>query len=235
VLIHGILTGGDSMLLIEEEIMRVSFKYNTDDLIFFYFKNSFIKHHRGTKVYNIHRFAGWSSLENAWYQVTEMGKDLMEICDKHPEGIHLIGYSQGGLIGRTILQAFPNHNVKNFISLSSPQAGQYGSKLNILKPQNLKLTIQLLFSAAFLHLIFPTLVAKTAYELFYSHVGQHTSVGNYWNDPQQQELYEKYSKFLPYVNNELTSENSTQFRNSLLKLNKMVLVGIYSSSIHKNS
>jgi palmitoyl-protein thioesterase len=69
------------------------------------------------------------------------------------------------------------------------------------------------------------LVAKTAYELFYSRVGQHTSVGNYWNDPHEQDLYKKFSIFLPYVNNELPSENSTQFRNSLLKLDKMVLIG----------
>lgn len=79
--------------------------------------------------------------------------------------------------------------------------------------------------AAFLHLIFPTLVASNAYELFYSRIGQHTSVGNYWNDPHQRELYLKYSTFLPYVNNEVLSTNSTQFRNNLLKLEKMILIG----------
>jgi len=59
-----------------------------------------------------------------------------------------------------------------------------------------------LLSASFLHLIFPDLAAKTAFELFYSRVGQHTSVGGYWNDPQRQELYMKYSEFLPLINNE---------------------------------
>jgi hypothetical protein len=39
----------------------------------------------------------------------------------------LSGYSQGGLIGRGILEQFSDHNVDTFISLSSPQAGQYGS------------------------------------------------------------------------------------------------------------
>lgn len=76
-----------------------------------------------------------------------------------------------------------------------------------------------------MHLIFPTLVAKNAYELFYSHVGQKTSVGNYWNDPQQRQLYLKYSMLLPYVNNEVLSTNSSQFRTNILKLDKMVLVG----------
>ncbi|XP_055714016.1 lysosomal thioesterase PPT2 homolog [Phlebotomus papatasi] len=183
-LLHGILTGAESMLIMEEEIKR---------------------HHPGTKVYMTDRFAGWSSLENSWHQVKELGSDIMEICEKHPEGIHLVGYSQGGLLGRAILQTFTNHTVKNFISLSSPQAGQYGT--------------------AFLHLIFPSLTAKAAFELFYSFVGQHTSVGNYWNDPHHQDLFYKYSNFLPYINNAIQSTNSSQFREGLLKLDKMILVG----------
>lgn len=74
-------------------------------------------------------------------------------------------------------------------------------------------------------MIFPNLVDKTAYEVFYSEAGQHTSVGNYWNDPYHQDLYYNYSRFLPYVNNALPSKNSTMFKNNLLKLDKMVLIG----------
>lgn len=106
-----------------------------------------VKAHPGTVVYNTDRFAGWSSLENAWHQVDEMGQDLMRICDQHPDGVNLLGefshkipisnilftsiqsgYSQGALISRAILETFANHSVHNFISLSGPQAGQYGSK-----------------------------------------------------------------------------------------------------------
>ena len=32
----------------------------------------------------------------------------------------------GGLICRGFLEAYPDHNVRTFISLSSPQAGQFG-------------------------------------------------------------------------------------------------------------
>lgn len=79
--------------------------------------------------------------------------------------------------------------------------------------------------AAFLHLIFPDLAAKTAYNLFYSYVGQHTSVGNYWNDPHQQDLYYNFSSFLPYINNEIKSYNSSRFRENLLKVDQMILIG----------
>lgn len=52
----------------------------------------------------------------------------MAICAAHPEGVNLVGYSQGGLIARAILESFDNHTVHTFVSLSSPQAGQYGSE-----------------------------------------------------------------------------------------------------------
>ncbi|XP_062711000.1 lysosomal thioesterase PPT2 homolog [Aedes albopictus] len=184
VIVHGILTGADSMLLIVDEIQR---------------------HHPGTVVYNADRFEGWSSLENAWHQVFEFNGDLQKICEKHPDGVILLGYSQGGLLARAVLQTYPDHCVKKFISLSSPQAGQYGTD--------------------FLHLIFPSLVAKTAYQLFYTYVGQHTSVGNYWNDPHHQDLFEQFSIFLPYINNDLPSTNSTLFRDSMLRLEQLILIG----------
>lgn len=68
-------------------------------------------------------------------------------------------------------------------------------------------------------------MCKTAYELFYSSIGQHTSVGNYWNDPHHQSLFFNYSVFLPYVNNELISSHSTDFKYGLTKLKKVVLIG----------
>lgn len=79
--------------------------------------------------------------------------------------------------------------------------------------------------AAFLHIIFPGLALKTAFELFYSKVGQHTSVGNYWNDPYHQPLYFNYSQFLPYVNNAIETNMSPQFKEGITKLKKMVLIG----------
>lgn len=47
--------------------------------------------HPDTVVYNLGQFSGWSSLENAWYQVDQLGNELMSICALHPEGVHLLG------------------------------------------------------------------------------------------------------------------------------------------------
>ncbi|KAG5897237.1 hypothetical protein JTB14_013141 [Gonioctena quinquepunctata] len=167
VLLHGVMTGSESMELIKSRIEEK---------------------HPGTVVYNIERFGGWSSLDNMWYQAMHIGQNLMNISVKYPDGFHFLGYSQGALLARTILQANLNHTVQNFISLSGPQAGQYGTQ--------------------FLHLYFPGLALETAFELFYSRVGQHTSVGNYWNDPYHRQLYYSYSQYLPYVNNEIKSNRS---------------------------
>ncbi|XP_045511483.1 lysosomal thioesterase PPT2 homolog [Colias croceus] len=184
VLIHGIMTGSGSMEIISRRIQEK---------------------HPGTKIYNVNRFESWSSLETMWHQVLEIGKDVANISSQYPEGINLIGYSQGGLVARGIVQTFPNVSVDTFISLSSPQAGQYG--------------------AGFLHVVFPGLVKESAYELFYSRVGQHTSVGNYWRDPYHQPLYEKYSVYLPYINNHIVSEKSNDFKTNLLRLKRLVLIG----------
>ncbi|XP_043467320.1 lysosomal thioesterase PPT2 homolog [Leptopilina heterotoma] len=182
--IHGILTGDDSMEEITNHIQEM---------------------HPGTLINNTGRYSGWSSLDPMWKQVEEVGKDILAFGAQFPDGINLLGYSQGGLLARAILQRFPEHNVKNFISLSSPQAGQYGTR--------------------FLHLIFPDLFCETAYELFYSRLGQHTSVGNYWNDPHHQELYYKYSTFLPLINNEKYFNSTINLKAGITKLDKMVLIG----------
>jgi len=85
--------------------------------------------------------------------------------------------------------------------------------------------VWIFFPASFLHLIFPDLAAKTAFELFYSKAGQYTSIGGYWNDPHRQSLYMKYSEFLPLINNEKISSNSTFFKMGMERLNKLVLIG----------
>lgn len=135
------------------------------------------------------------------------------------------GYSQGALLARVILQTYPEHNVHNFISLSGPQAGQYGSLSKVCFIYIIILINLCLILADFLHVIFPNIALKTAYELFYSRIGQHTSVGNYWNDPHHQMLYYEYSQFLPYVNNYIKTNRSQLFKEGLVKLNKMVLIG----------
>lgn len=50
--------------------------------------------------------------------------------------------------------------------------------------------------------MFPALTARTAYEVFYTRIGQHAlSVANYWYDPRHRDLYLKYSVYLAVIDN----------------------------------
>lgn len=50
--------------------------------------------------------------------------------------------------------------------------------------------------------MFPALTARTAYEIFYTSLGQHTlSVANYWYDPHHRDLYIEYSVYLAVIDN----------------------------------
>lgn len=160
--------------------------------------------HPGTEVHVIDMLHGWKSLAPLWYQVKAFYAKITPIMQKAENGIILIGYSQGGILSRGIIESM-DHNITRFISLSSPQAGQYGDE--------------------FLRLIFPQYIKETAYELFYSKMGQSVSVANYWNDPHHQELYYKYSNYLPYLNNEVDDAYKKDYRTNFLKLERLVLIG----------
>ncbi|XP_025196811.1 lysosomal thioesterase PPT2 homolog [Melanaphis sacchari] len=146
--------------------------------------------HPGTKTYVIDRFCGLASLEPLWRQTKKLADDLLKICSLHPEGVHVIGYSQGGLIARGMIEEYgAEHNVRTFISLSSPQGGQYGAEC---------------FTK-----MFPALTTRTAYELFYTRLGQRAlSVANYWYDPRHRDLYLKYSAYLAVIDN-VKQQNSS--------------------------
>lgn len=69
----------------------------------------------------------------------------------HLQSIDFLGYSQGGLLARAIIESFPDHNVKHFISLSSPQAGQFGSKSRYFAVPNIYFNIALLWPHTHTH------------------------------------------------------------------------------------
>lgn len=57
--------------------------------------------------------------------------------------------------------------------------------------------------------MFPALTARTAYELFYTRLGQRAlSVANFWYDPRHRDLYLKYSVYLAAIDNVKQQESS---------------------------
>lgn len=173
--------------------------------------NNFIKMlqetHPGSTYTVIDVFEYTKSLITMWLQTYVVGQKMQAIMDQHPEGVHLLCYSQGGLLCRSIIQTLPRHNVHNFISLSAPQAGQYGD-------------------TDYLRFLFPNYVKENIYKFFYTWKGQLVSVGNYWYDPFHQPLYRKYSLFLAGLNNQtIHSTQSDEYRQNFIRLKNLILIG----------
>ncbi|TNN61851.1 Lysosomal thioesterase PPT2-A [Liparis tanakae] len=162
--------------------------------------------HPGTNVTVIDLFDGSSSLQPMWKQVEGFKLAIYPILKNAEDGVHFICYSQGGLVCRGILSTLSDHNVQSFISLSSPQAGQYGD-------------------TDYLRYLFPHFVKSNLFHFCYTSVGQKISICNYWNDPHHRDLYVNSSDYLSLLNSEKHNPNSTEWKKNFLKIKKLVLIG----------
>ncbi|KAK1895333.1 Lysosomal thioesterase PPT2 [Dissostichus eleginoides] len=129
-------------------------------------------------------------------------KAFDDIVQKAPDGVHLLCFSQGGLICRALLSMAPDHKVHTFISLSSPQAGQYGN-------------------TEYLKRVFPDFVKKTVFRFCYNRVGQKVSICDYWNDPHHRSRYLQSNSFLALLN----GDRPHAWRENFLRIKKLVLIG----------
>ncbi|XP_076006676.1 lysosomal thioesterase PPT2-A-like [Genypterus blacodes] len=164
------------------------------------------KLHPGTEVSVIDLYNNLASLQPMWKQVNGFKKAIYPIMQKAPEGIHLLCFSQGGLICRALLSTVPNHNVHTFISLSSPQAGQYGD-------------------TKYLWWLFPEQIKKTLFRVCYSRLGQKVSICDYWNDPYHRLRYLQGSSFLARLNGDKPHKDMKAWRDNFLRIKKLVLIG----------
>ncbi|CAH0384244.1 unnamed protein product [Bemisia tabaci] len=189
-LVHGILVSGNNLAYLAARI---------------------IQNNPRTLVFNTYAYSGLASLTPLQQQLDgTLGQEFKNFSDAHPEGFHLIGHSQGALICRTLIQNYPQHNVRHFISIAGPQAGQYGIPTIIPQPMPL---VELP----------PLLTVGSA--LFYNPIAQRTlSIANYWHDPFQDQLYLRQNTFLPYYDNRIRSERSASYKEAFVKLRRFVAI-----------
>ncbi|KAI3358717.1 hypothetical protein L3Q82_015126 [Scortum barcoo] len=162
--------------------------------------------HPGTNVTVIDLFDRSASLQPMWKQVEGFKAAIYPIMQNAADGVHFICYSQGGLVCRGILSTLSDHNVESFISLSSPQAGQYGD-------------------TDYLKYLFPQFVKSNLFHLCYTSIGQRISICNYWNDPHHRDLYVNSSDYLALLNSERHNPNATEWKKNFLRIKKLVLIG----------
>ena len=180
VLMHGIIDGPETMDTLRYEIEHL---------------------HPGTKVYEIDLFNDGYSLYNMWYQIEVIRKRLQEIMSTSNE-THFLGFSQGGIIGRALIQTTNNHNINTFIALSSPLSGEYG--------------IPIVYSN-----LFPNFTLEMLTDFFYTEEGQWFSLAGYWHDPYNAKRYQQENMFL----SNLTYPTNPDWKQNFLKLERMVMIG----------
>lgn len=164
------------------------------------------KVHPGTEVTVIDLYNNLESLKPLWKQVQGIRKVFDSIVQNAPDGVHLLCFSQGGLICRALLSMAPNHNVDTFISLSSPLAGQYGD-------------------TEYLRWVFPNWIKTTLFHICYNRVGQKVSICDYWNDPHHHYRYLQGNSFLPKLNGDSLHDDMKEWRKNFLRIKKLVLIG----------
>ncbi|XP_039973601.1 lysosomal thioesterase PPT2-A-like [Xiphias gladius] len=185
VIVHGIFDGPEQLKTLSLFITKV---------------------HPGTEVSVIDLYNNLTSLYPLWRQVQGFRKAIRSIMRKAPDGIHLLCFSQGGLICRALLSTTPDHNVDTFISLSSPQAGQYGD-------------------TDYLKKVFPDCVKKAVFEICYNRLGQTVSICEYWNDPHHRSKYVQSNNFLAKLNGDRPHNDMKAWRENFLRIKKLVLIG----------
>ncbi|XP_016129932.1 lysosomal thioesterase PPT2-like isoform X1 [Sinocyclocheilus grahami] len=190
--------------------------------------------HPGTNVTTLALYDYTGSMKPLWQQVDGFREAIRPIMESTDDGVHLICFSQGGLICRGVLATLPTHNAHSLILLSSPLAGQYGD-------------------SSYLKYFFPTFIKSRLYHFCYTTCGQRISICNYWNgkwmchksmfcisfdsqhillclfipsvDPHQRERYLNSSIYLALLNGEIEHANSTAWRDSFLRIQTLVLIG----------
>ncbi|XP_046370332.1 lysosomal thioesterase PPT2-like [Haliotis rufescens] len=184
VFMHGVLAGTEEFTLLVKQLQ-------TD--------------HPGTNVTLISSYSEVRSVKPLWVQVNTIQSQVAAVMADNPAGIHLVCFSQGGLICRGLLSVL-RHNVDTFIALSCPMAGQYGYSDDIKK-------------------WYENYLAKNLYKVLYTKKGQEISFGNYWMDPHHLTEYRKYSQFLAVINNDTEQGKSQMYKQNFSRLKKLVLIG----------
>jgi palmitoyl-protein thioesterase len=171
----------------------------------------FVERNTGIPVHLLDAYNYAASVTPMQYQVPDILPRVKEIAAKYDK-IIAVGYSQGGLIWRGMIEEWDDHNVELFISLASPQHGVYGAPplANTFIP--------------FLDWYSRT----TIYKVIYTFFGQSFSMFNYYLDPTHYDMYLDDVVFFPDLNNErpdISPEEKERKKGNFLKLKKLALIG----------
>ncbi|KAI5966206.1 uncharacterized protein KGF55_000515 [Candida pseudojiufengensis] len=141
-------------------------------------------------------------------QIEQVCQQLSEIpqLKTASNGIDAIGFSQGGVLLRGLIERCSGIKVNNLITFGSPHMGVMEIKLCQENDWFCRRRNEILKK-----------------QVWYDNVQKSIIPAQYFRDPYEIEKYLKYSYFLADINNERNEKNSTYYTN-ISNLNKLVLV-----------
>ena len=171
----------------------------------------FTEHYPGIKVYSVSLNENPSSDQqlsvfgDANKQLEQTCKQLSEIDDLQ-YGFDAIGFSQGGLFLRALVETCPQVSISNLITFGSPHMGV--SELPLCKQNDWLCKGRNAFLKK---------------QVWHDSVQKRVIPAQYFRDPKDYDNYLKYSNFLADINNERDKVHR-QYRDRLLNLSKFVMV-----------
>ncbi|XP_014212986.1 palmitoyl-protein thioesterase 1 [Copidosoma floridanum] len=155
-----------------------------------------------------------SYFKDANDQVREVCEELQK-DEMLSDGFNAIGFGQGALFLRALVQRCPDLHVFNLISLGGPHQGIYG--------------VPKCTSAQYSLCDYSFRVLN--YAAYTKDVQNHIVQAQYWHDPLQEDVYKQSSTFLADINNE-RNVNKTYIKN-LGRLRNLVLVKFVNETVIK--
>ena len=186
---------------------------------------NFIEENTGVTVHLIDAFNDFaappaeSSITPMWIQVPAILEQVKNISAQYDK-IIAVGYSQGGIIWRAMIEGWDDHNVDTFIAMASPQHG-----FADLPPE---------FLTAMKNYVIDSIQEASSYSLghdfvkafLYSEKVQNVfSPSNFFLEPAMYRLY-KRTRFFPRLNNEVGAESEKlRQKTNFERLRKFLMVG----------
>ncbi|KAJ2857507.1 hypothetical protein J3B02_000945 [Coemansia erecta] len=141
-------------------------------------------------------------------QIDQVCRELGEVPELQNRGVNLLGFSQGGLFLRALVERCPEIKAKNLVTFGSPHAGV--ARIPECARENDTICRWM-----------RQLALRGVYSWY---VRDHVIQAQYFKDPERMDQYFQYSVFLPFINNEVMEKREGVYRDRLRELEKMVLV-----------